>query len=117
GEVLWDMEYSAVNVTYRCYRDPWSGNPVDGAIGVKSETEGANSRVWVSWNGDTRVHTWRVLAGQPGKLTFAGEAPRTGFETSIPVTGQPAAFRLVGLDAGGKVLGRSKQNALGQLTR
>ena len=117
GEVLWDMEYSAVNVTYRCYRDPWSGNPVDGAIGVKSETEGANSRVWVSWNGDTRVHTWRVLAGQPGKLTFAGEAPRTGFETSIPVTGQPAAFRLVGLDAGGKVLGRSKQYALGQLTR
>lgn len=116
GEVLWDMAYSAVNVTYRCYRDPWSGSPAESAIGVKSEREGENSRVWVSWNGDTRVRTWRVLAGG-ANLTLAVHAPRDGFETSIPVTGQPARFRLVGLDAQGKVLGRSKINQLGELTR
>ena len=117
GETLFDLHYSAVNVTYRCYRDPWTGAPSAKAIGVKSEPEDENSRVWVSWNGDTRVRTWRVLAGPPGKLTLATEVPRTGFETSAPVTGQPAAFKLVGLNAEGKVLGRSKLNRLGQLTR
>ncbi|HMU25981.1 MAG TPA: arylsulfotransferase family protein [Solirubrobacterales bacterium] len=117
GEVLWDMRYSAAAVTYRCYRSPWTGTPVPGAIGVKSETDGPNSRVWVSWNGDTQVRTWRVLAGNPGNLAYSTEVPRDGFETSIPVTGQPAAFRLVGLDGQGKVLGRSRVNKLGELTR
>lgn len=117
GDIVWDMEYSALNVTYRCYRDPWTGTPSVGAIGVKSEANGADSTVYVSWNGDTEVRTWRVLAGSTGKMTFATEAPRTGFETAIPVAGQPAAFRLVGLDADGKVLGRSKVNPLGKLTR
>ena len=117
GEVLWDMEYSAAAVTYRCYRDPWTGTPPASAIHVKSEAEGADSHVWVSWNGDTQVKTWRVLAGTPGKLALATEAPRTGFETSIPVSGQPAAFKLVGLDADGKVLGRSGINQLGKLSR
>ena len=116
GKVLWDMTYSAVNVTYRCYRDPWTGRPVEGAIGVKSETDGPDSRVWVSWNGDTRVRTWRVLAGG-ADLSLVAQAPRAGFETTIPVPGQPARFRLVGLDARGKVLGRSEINTLGELTR
>jgi hypothetical protein len=116
GETLYDIEYSAVAVTYRCYRDPWTGSPAASAIGVKSEKSGSASRVWVSWNGDTRVRTWRVLAGG-ANLAFAGEVPRDGFETVIPVTGQPARFRLVGLDANGKVLGRSKINQLGKLTR
>lgn len=118
GDVVWDMEYSALNVTYRCYRDPWTGSPVPGAIGVKSEKDGADSNVYVSWNGDTQVRTWRVLAGNSnGALTFNTEVPREGFETTIPVTGQPARFRLVGLNAEGKVLGRSKVNKLGQLSR
>ncbi len=116
GQVVWDMEYSAVAVTYRCYRDPWTGAPRPSAIHVKSEPEGADSRVWVSWNGDTRVRTWRVLAGRKGNLSYANEVPRTGFETTIPITGQPSTFRLVGLDAEGKVLGRSKLNPIGELT-
>lgn len=116
GEAIFDLYYSAVNVTYRCYRDPWTGTPPASAIGVKSEKEGENSRIWVSWNGDTRVRTWRVLAGERGKLAYAGEVPRDGFETTIPVTGQPNVFRLVGLDEEGKVLGRSKLNPLGELT-
>jgi len=118
GQVVWDMEYSARNVSYRCYRDPWSGSPGAGAIGVKSQAVGGNSEVWVSWNGDTQVRTWRVLAGEgSGPLAFKADVPRDGFETDIPITGQPARFRLVGLDADGKVLGRSKVNRLGQLTR
>lgn len=117
GDVVWDMVYSAVNVTYRCYRDPWTGSPPQRVISVKSEQDEANSRVWVSWNGDTRVRSWRVLAGNPGGLTYSTEVPRTGFETEIPITGQPAAFRLVGVDGEGKVIGRSGLNRLGELTR
>jgi hypothetical protein len=118
GDVLFDLWYSAQNVTYRCYSDPWTGTPVPGAIGVKSEASGPDSTVYVSWNGDTEVRTWRVLAGgSGGGLSFLTEVPRDGFETTIPITGQPARFRLVGLDAAGKVLGRSKVNRLGELTR
>lgn len=116
GKAIFDLEYSAQNVTYRCYRETWVGTPPVSALAVKSETEGENSRVWVSWNGDTRVRTWRVLAGGT-QLTAVAQVDRDGFETSIPVTGQPARFRLVGLDAAGKVVGRSKINQLGKLTR
>lgn len=118
GDVLFDLEYSAINVSYRCYRAPWTGSPATSAIGVKSEAAGENSRVFVSWNGDTRVRTWRILAGgATGPLTHSADVPRTGFETMAEIPGQPARFRLVGLDAGNKVLGRSGLNKLGELTR
>ncbi|MDQ5894094.1 MAG: Aryl-sulfate sulfotransferase [Actinomycetota bacterium] len=115
GRILFDFSFSAKTVSYRCFKAPWTGAPRT-PIAVLSKPAGVDSRVWVSWNGDTRVRTWRVLAGG-ATLAYAGEAPRDGFETVVPVTGQPARFRLVGLDANGKVLGRSKINQLGKLTR
>ncbi len=116
GNVLFDLWYSAQQVSYRCYSDPWVGTPPASQIAVRSMAAGDHSRVWVSWNGDTRVATWRVLAGNPGRLAYAGQTRRDGFETTLPVDGHPAQFRLIGLDASGKVIGRSKLNKLGQLT-
>lgn len=117
GEILFDLEYSARNVSYRCYRSPWLGAPTS-PIAVKSGKTENGTRVWVSWNGDTQVATWRVLgAGNTGKLGLVGEYPRDGFETAIAVPEGLTRFRLVGLNPRGQVLGRSKINKLGQLTR
>lgn len=118
GQVVLDLEYSSVLPTYRCYRGSWTGNPPDSSIAVKSEKSGSDSLIWVSWNGDTRVSNWRVMAGgSEGALSPVANLPRSGFETMIPVTGQPDRFRLIGLDRDGRILGRSKINPLGKLTR
>jgi hypothetical protein len=72
----------------------------------------------MSWNGDTRVDRWRVLAGAAsGQLEVVATVPRTGFESTADLDRAYARYRVVGISAEGKVLGRSKVNKLGQLTR
>jgi hypothetical protein len=64
--------------------------------------------VSASWNGSTRVAKWRARAGsQPGALTSAVEAGRTGFETTLTLPGTPEYVVAEALDAAGKVLGTS----------
>jgi fibronectin type 3 domain-containing protein len=96
---------------------PWTGAPST-PIAVKSDRTAAGSTVWMSWNGDTRVDHWRVLAGTAdGQLEFVANVPRTGFESTVDLDQAYARYRVVGISAEGKVLGRSKVNRLGQLTR
>ena len=64
--------------------------------------------VYASWNGATRLASWRVLAGTGAEPPHGRrEAPRSGFETAIPVHGGYQSFELEALDAGGRVLGSS----------
>lgn len=117
GRVLLDFAFSAKTVSYRCFKAPWVGEPLT-PVAIKSAAGEAGSRAWVSWNGDTRVRTWRILAGSTrGGLTTVAEVPREGFETAIQLDQPFDFFRAVGLDANGKVLGRSEVNQLGELTR
>jgi hypothetical protein len=65
---------------------------------------------YVSWNGATRVASWRVLQGaSPGALSPAAQAPRGGFETSVPLPGAGAGsyVQAQALDASGAVIGVS----------
>ena len=63
---------------------------------------------FASWNGATDIATWEVLAGATtDSLGPAGSAPRTGFETSIPVRGSAKLVRVVARDARGAILGSS----------
>lgn len=117
GEVLFDFTFAAKTVSYRCYKDPWVGSPSQ-PIAVKSAASGTGSQVWMSWNGDTRVTSWRVLAGDSaGGLEAVATVPRTGFETGVTLAQAHQKFRVVGLSAKGEVLGRSELNQLGDLTR
>jgi hypothetical protein len=117
GEVLFDFTFAAKQVSYRCYKMPWSGAPTS-PIAVKSRASGSGSQVWMSWNGDTRVDHWRVLAGgASGKLELVATTPRTGFESTVELDEAYARYRVAGVSADGKVLGRSKINELGRLTR
>jgi hypothetical protein len=95
------------NQSYRAYKAEWTGQPLDQpALGLR--VENGNVIVSASWNGSTRVAKWRARAGsQPGALTAAGEAPRTGFETTLTVTGTPEYVVVEALDATGKLLGAS----------
>jgi hypothetical protein len=89
--------------TYRAFRFDWQGHPTDRpAVAVDGNT------VYVSWNGATEVTRWQVLAGPDiGHLTAVKNAPKTGFETAIPVQAGGEFFAVRALDANGAVLGTS----------
>jgi hypothetical protein len=95
------------NQSYRAYKSDWSGAPMDQpALGLRAE--GGNVIVSASWNGSTKVAKWRARSGtQPGALAGALEAPRTGFETTLTVSGTPEYVVAEALDAAGKLLGAS----------
>ncbi len=69
--------------------------------------------VYASWNGATKVVSWRVLAARTGgRLEPVTNAARTGFETAIAVPAGYARFEVQALDAGGRVLGVSRPSTL-----
>jgi Arylsulfotransferase (ASST) len=118
GQILFNAHLPPDWETYRTYVLPWSGQPAEppavaavpsaGAGGAGGGSGGAT--VYASWNGATGVASWRVLAGaSAGSLTPVAAAPRSGFETAIPlpatVTGPYVAAQA--LDAAGAVIGVS----------
>jgi hypothetical protein len=77
-------------------------------VGVARQTDGKTT-VDASWNGATRVQSWRVLAGpDAGRLTVVRSTAKSGFETAIPIPGNDESFKLQALDAGGRVIGASQ---------
>ena len=65
--------------------------------------------MYASWNGATKVASWRVVAGSGAhSLTPIGTAGRSGFETAITLRQGYRAFQLQALDSGGRVLGTSQ---------
>ncbi|MFI7596536.1 arylsulfotransferase family protein [Actinoplanes sp. NPDC049681] len=107
GTVRLDGHLPLDNQSYRAYRAEWTGVPLDQpALGLR--VEGGNVVVSASWNGSTQVAKWRARAGgQPGALAQAATAARTGFETTLTVTGTPEYVVVDALDGAGKVLGTS----------
>jgi hypothetical protein len=96
------------NQSYRAYKAEWTGTPPDQpALGLR--VEGGNVIVSASWNGATQVARWRARWGtQPGALSGGTvEQARTGFETTLTVTGLPEYVVAEALDASGRVLGSS----------
>jgi len=65
--------------------------------------------VYASWNGATRVVSWRVLAGSStSALAAVATSVKSGFETTIPVRQSYKAFKVEALDASNRVLGTSR---------
>lgn len=93
---------------YRAYRMPWQGRPSE-PIATAIEAGGPGSvNLWVSWNGDSRVRKWRVLAGSNrNDLKPIDTLPKAGFETRIELANDSRFFKIEGLDEEGRVLGRS----------
>ncbi|MGI8416772.1 MAG: arylsulfotransferase family protein [Nakamurella sp.] len=93
--------------SYRQVRELWTGVPAELPALVVNAAGGV-TKASVSWNGDTRTSSWRLLAGssqttlKPVKTTSS-----TAFETAFSVTGVGPYFAVEALDVSGKTLVRS----------
>ncbi len=120
GKLLLEGQFPRPDLSYRATRAQWVGLPLTPPAGA-ARTTGGHTTVYASWNGATRVTAWRVLSDPGvGRPTPVARAPRSGFETAIPLTGahhgfevqvQDAAghqrFEVQALDATGRVIGTS----------
>ena len=110
GNLLFDARFPREVESYRAYRFPWKGLPRDRPAVAAAEA-GAEDKVtlYVSWNGDTQVATWEVLAGPgPEGLEPVGSVPRKGFETAISFTTEEPHVAARAKDRSGRVLGTSE---------
>ena len=71
--------------------------------------QGSRATVYASWNGATRLASWRVLAGpSANQLSAVASAAKSGFETAIPLPQSYTSYEVQALDAGGHVIGTSR---------
>ncbi|HEY2571263.1 MAG TPA: arylsulfotransferase family protein [Solirubrobacteraceae bacterium] len=109
GQLLFDAHLPAAYESYRAYRLAWIGEPSQ-APAITAVRSGHGAVLYASWNGATRVASWRVLAGaSPDRLDPAGKAPRSGFETTVPLAsaGAGSYVQAQALDASGAIIGAS----------
>jgi arylsulfotransferase ASST len=106
GQMVFDGRFVGNNSSYRAYRSTWIGTPST-VPSVSASTTGADTNVYVSWNGATQVTAWRVLAGVgAGALQAVTTASKTGFETQVTIPAQPYV-QVQALDSAGAVLATS----------
>jgi hypothetical protein len=113
GQVLFNAHLPPDWETYRTYVLPWSAQPagppaVAAVPAAGAAGAGGAATVYASWNGATDVASWRVLAGSsPTTMTPLATAPRSGFETAIPLpaTVKTPYVAVQALDGAGDVLG------------
>jgi hypothetical protein len=113
GNVLMEASIMALRDTYRAFKHPWVGRPLD-PPDVRSEVvwkdRGALvTQIHMSWNGATEVDRWNVkgLDADGADVDIVSDLPRSGFETSIEYNGYASNVYAEALDRGGKVLGTS----------
>jgi hypothetical protein len=88
--------------TYRAFRMPWQGKPLDRpALVVRG------GKAYVSWNGATEVARWQVLSGQSRALAEGRKVPKRTFETAIPISPSAKFVAVRALDAKGNALATS----------
>ncbi len=109
GKMLFDAAFEDVGSFYRAYRSPWHGRPKTRVSVAANVTDNARTRIWVSWNGDSAVRRWKVMAGK-GKNSLKKVANRTrkGFETTIGLSGRYRYVKIYGLSGSGKKIGTSR---------
>ena len=107
GTLAFDAKLGPGYVSYRAYRAQWTGQGA-GLPAVALERASGYTDAYVSWNGDTRVARWTVLAGRrANNLVPIGSVPRSGFETGVRIPARFTNLRLVGTDSAGRELGVS----------
>jgi EmrB/QacA subfamily drug resistance transporter len=110
GQILLEGLLPGVDLTYRAVQvQHWDGIPLTKPAGAV-RTSGGLTKVYASWNGDTEVTSWRVLAGSgTGQLTVVATAAKAGFDTVIKVKSGYRVFEVQALNSKGEVIGTSKQ--------
>ncbi len=107
GKVIFDATLGRSVQSFKTFLSPWEGH-APGAPSVIATPSGAGLSVAVSWNGATNVASWRVLAGpSAASLVQVAQAPRVGFQSTIPVAGTAQYVLVQALDSSGAVIGAS----------
>jgi hypothetical protein len=108
GKLLFEGELPGPNVSYRATLEQWVGEPLSSPAGAARQS-GGKTYVYASWNGATRLASWRVLGGAAaGSLAPVAAHAKEGFETAIEVPQGERSFKLQALDAKGHVIGSSQ---------
>ena len=110
GTQLFSGSFVSPVASYRAYRFPWFGKPLQPpAIAVTSATTAGEDDVYASWNGATQVANWQVLVSTSASGPFVPQgspAAWSGFETEIQ-TANANYFEVQALNSHGDVLGTS----------
>ena len=108
GQILIDGLMPSPDLSYRSIAVPqWTGLPLTKPSGAVRRS-GGKAIVYASWNGATKVASWRILAGSSAaNLKVVQSQNLTGFETAIGVPGHYQVFKVQALDGDGHVIGTS----------
>jgi hypothetical protein len=105
GHVLLDGTLGRNVQDFRTYFSPWSGQPKTAPSVAAKSSGGGSLSVSVSWNGATRVASWRVLAGaSSGSLTPVASTAKSGFQTTVTAPSAGPYVAVQALDGSGNVL-------------
>jgi EmrB/QacA subfamily drug resistance transporter len=108
GQRLLEGNFPGSDLSYRETLDPWVGLPLTPPVGA-ARPQGSRATVYASWNGATRLVSWRVLAGPSAtQLGAVASVPKSGFETAIPLARAYPSYEVQALAAGGRVIGTSR---------
>ena len=94
GTLLFDARLGTSYQSYRAFRLPWSGEPVDDPA-LKVTRAGHHVQAFASWNGASDIAAWRLLgADSRGALQEIATVQAAGFETSISALSRSHRFRV-----------------------
>jgi hypothetical protein len=113
GTQIFNGQFPLKVYSYRALRFNWSGQPATPPSIAASATGHGATTVYASWNGDTQVEAWRVLAGSRRRaLKPCTRKAWTDFETAITLSWRPRYVQVQALNAAGHVLGTSTVRAV-----
>jgi hypothetical protein len=107
--LLYDAAMPRPNISYRTVKANWVGTPTTKPSAAVRHPKGKLSAVYASWNGATKVATWKLFAGKkPGSITGrVATVKRTGFETALRTKNKGPYYQVKAYDSHGKLLGTS----------
>jgi hypothetical protein len=86
GSKAFEMALGNGEVSYRAFRFPWVGHPIDPPDLVYA-ADGGIPTLYYSWNGATEIKSYRLYGGvTPDNMTLLTEVSKAGFETSTAVS-------------------------------
>ena len=103
------MDLSLSYQSYRGFRYAWVGTPMT-RPSIAAQPTSSGTKVWASWNGATKVASWRVLVGPAptGLAPISSPVKRQGFETRISLSRRYPDVAVEALSSDGQVLGTSE---------
>jgi hypothetical protein len=83
------LEMALGGLTYRAFRFDWDGMPAEmPRAAIQFNGNPSSVTLYASWNGATDIEEYDVYAGSTSdSMTLLTTVPRTGFETTISLTG------------------------------